>query len=214
MKNIGIIRNTALAGGIGSALFVIVFTVEGCLRPGYSALSNYISALSLGARGWVQITNFVISGVLMLVFSRGISIAFRNEKRSQAGPVLLGIVSAGMFLSGPFVMDAAGTPVAGASVHGLVHGITGSIVFLLFPISCLVCYRGLRAQPHRQAFGTWTLATGILLTITLIIFICATKIPGLHIIDSHWFGLLQRMVLIPFMFWVFTFAVALYKKPC
>jgi len=214
LKNIRIIQYTSLAGGIGSALFVIVFTVEGCLRPGYSTLSTYVSALSLGPRGWVQITNFIVSGILMLVFSRGIAIAFRNEKRPQAGPVLLGIVSAGMFLSGPFLMDATGTPLAQASVHGLVHGSTGSIVFLLMPVSCLVCYRGLRTGPNRQAFGTWTLITGMLLTITLTIFICATKIPGLQMIDSHWFGLLQRLVLIPFMFWVFTFAVQLYKNPC
>ncbi len=176
--------------------------------------SNYVSALSLGPRGWVQITNFMVSGIFMLVFSRGVSIVFRNENRSQAGPVLLGIVSAGMFISGPFVMDPAGTLPAQASLHGLVHGITGSIVFLLFPTSCLVCYRAMRTRPHRKAFATWTLIIGILLATTLIIFISATKIPGSQFIDTHWFGVLQRLVLIPFMFWVFTFAVALYKRPC
>jgi hypothetical protein len=206
------IRYTALAGSIGSALFVIVFTVEGWLRADYNALSTYVSALSLGPRRGVQISNFMVSGILMLVFSRGVAIAFRKEKRSQAGPVLLGIVSAGMFLSGPFVMDSMGTLPARASVHGLVHGITGSIVFLLMPISVLVCYRPLRTEPRWHTFSSWTLAMGILLTITLIIFTCATKIPASHIIDSHWFGLLQRMELIPFMFWVFTFAVALYKE--
>ena len=52
---------------------------------------------------------------------------------------------------------------------------------------------------------------GVLLTIALIIFTCATKIQAAHIIDSHCFGLLQRLELIPFMFWIFTFGVALYK---
>ena len=147
------IKYTALAGSFGSALFVIVFMVEGWLRPGYSTLSTYVSALSLGPRGWVQISNFIVSGILMLVFSRGVANAFKKEKRSQAGPVLLGIVSAGMFLSGPFVMDPMGTLPAQASLHGLVHGITGSIVFLLMPVSCLVCYRRLRIEPGWHAFS-------------------------------------------------------------
>ena len=207
------IRNAALAGSVGSALFVIVFTVEGWLRPGYNALSTYVSALSLGARGGVQITNFIVSGILMLVFSRGVAVAFRKQKRLQAGPLLLGIVSAGMFLSGPFVMDPMGTPTAQASVHGLVHGILGGIVFLLMPVSCLVCYRRLRTEPHWHTFSRWTLAMAMLLTITLTLFTCATKIPAVHILSSAWFGLLQRLVLIPFMFWVFTLGVALYKKP-
>ena len=213
MKNTRIIQYAALAGILGSALFVIVFTVEGFLRPGYNTLSTYVSALSLGSRGWVQISNFIVSGVLMLVFSRGVAIAFRKEKRPQPGPVLLGIVSAGMFLSGPFVMDPMGTLPAQATAHGLVHSILGGIVFLLMPVSVLVCYRRLCTEPRWQTFGKWTLITGILLALTLTIFTCATKIPALQIVCCPWFGLLQRFVLIPFMFWVFTFAVALYRKP-
>ncbi len=131
MKNKKIIKFAALAGSIGSALFVITFTIAGWSRPDYDAISTYVSALSLGPRGGVQITNFIVSGMLMMVFSRGVAIAFRKENRSQTGPVLLGIVSAGMFLSGPFVMDPMGTPPAQASVHGLVHSILGGIVFLL-----------------------------------------------------------------------------------
>ena len=213
MNNNKTTHYAALAGSIGSSLFVMVFTVEGWLRPGYNALSTYVSALSLGPRGAVQICNFIVSGILMLVFSRGVGIAFRAEKRSNAGPVLLAIVSAGMLISGPFVMDPMGTLPAHATVHGLVHGITGSIVFLLMPISVLVVSRRLRIEAGWRTFSNWTLAMGILLSITLIIFTCATKVAAMHLIGSDWFGLLQRLVLIPFMFWVFTLGVALYKNP-
>ena len=212
MKQNSIIRNTALAGIFGSALFVMVFTIEGWLRPGYDACSMYVSALSLGPRGVVQITNFIVSGLLMLIFGRGLAIAFRKANTSQAGPVLLTIVAAGMFLSGPFVMDPAGTPPAQATVHGLVHGIVGSVVFVLMPISVLVCYRRLRSEPGWRTFSRWTLAAGVILTTTLAFFISATKVPMWHIIGSEWYGVLQRLVLIPFMFWVFTLGIALYVK--
>ncbi len=48
----------AWAGIIGPALFVAVFIIEGLLRPDYNAFSTYVSALSLGPRGWIQIVKF------------------------------------------------------------------------------------------------------------------------------------------------------------
>jgi hypothetical protein len=109
-------------------------------------------------------------------------------------------------------MDPMGTPPAQASVHGLVHGILGGIVFLLMPISCMVFYRRLRTEPSWQSFSKWTLVMGILLIATLTLFTFATKIPSLQIVFSDWFGLLQRLVLIPFMFWVFTLGLTMYRK--
>ena len=203
---------TALAGIIGPTLFVIVFTIAGLLRPGYNALSTYVSALSLGADGGIQIANFIVSGALMLVFARGVAIEFKKEKISQAGAWQLAIIATGILLSGPFVMDPMGTLQAQASVHGLVHGILGGIVFLLMPISCMVFYRHLRTEPKWQTFSKWTLTMGIILIATLTLFTFATKIPSLQIIFRDWFGLLQRLVLIPFMFWEFTLGVALYLK--
>ena len=55
---------SAWAGMLGPALFVAVFSIEGALRPGYNALSTYVSALSLGPRGWIQIANFYLFGLL------------------------------------------------------------------------------------------------------------------------------------------------------
>jgi hypothetical membrane protein len=73
----------AWAGIIGPALFVSVFTIEGWLRPGYELLKMYISALSLGSRGWIQMANFIILGVLLFVFTRGVAAEFKTGKASQ-----------------------------------------------------------------------------------------------------------------------------------
>ena len=66
------------AGMIGPTLFVAVFTLEGWLRPGYNPLSMVVSELSLGPRGWIQITNFLMLGVLFLIFAPGF---FVNARR-------------------------------------------------------------------------------------------------------------------------------------
>jgi len=102
---------TAWAGMIGSALFIAVFTIEGLLRPGYNPLTMYISELSLGPRGWIQIANFVVYGILFLTFTWGIATEFKKGKSSKAGPILLTIIGVCFLLSGPFVMDPASTPV-------------------------------------------------------------------------------------------------------
>ena len=58
---------------IAPVLFVAVFTIEGSLRVGYDPISSYVSELSLGPRGWIQIANFVVFGALVLVFASGVA---------------------------------------------------------------------------------------------------------------------------------------------
>src|SRR4051812_15706279 len=109
------------AGIIGPVLFVSLVVIEGRLRVGYDSREMYISALSLGPRGWVQILNFVISGLLFLVFARGVA----AEAPSRVGPALLTIIALGYLLSGLFGMDPVGTS---RSIHGTVHHFIARIV--------------------------------------------------------------------------------------
>ena len=66
-------RLAGLAGVLGPSLFVVTFTVEGWFRPGYRATEMFISALSLGASGWIQIVNFIVLGTAFLLFTRGVA---------------------------------------------------------------------------------------------------------------------------------------------
>jgi hypothetical protein len=59
----------AWAGMIGSVIFAAIFTLEGCLRPGYNPLGMFVSELSLGPRGWIQIVNFIVFGALVFSLS-------------------------------------------------------------------------------------------------------------------------------------------------
>lgn len=76
------------AGIIGPTLFVAIFTFEGWLRPSYKPRGMVVSELALGPRGWIQRVNFVVFGVLSLVFTRGIAAEFQEGKASRAGPIL------------------------------------------------------------------------------------------------------------------------------
>jgi hypothetical protein len=74
------------AGLIGTTTFVAVFLGEGSLRPGYDPLSSYVSALSLGPRGFVQVANFIFFGTCLLCFTGGGAAAMPNGPASRSGP--------------------------------------------------------------------------------------------------------------------------------
>jgi hypothetical protein len=175
-------------------------------------MDMYVSALSLGSRGLIQIANFLVFGTSFLFFARAVGSEFKKRKVSQVGPILITIFAACLFLSGPFVMDPMNAPPSQMTVHGAIHGILGGISFLLMPISCFVFLRQFYQDLTWNSFAPWTLLMSILLSATLALFIFATKFPIGQSIFHDWFGLIQRIVLIPYMLWLFTFALAFYKR--
>jgi hypothetical protein len=202
----------AWAGMIGSALFIAIFTLESILRPGYNPLGMYVSELSLGPRGWIQITNFIIYGILFLTFTWGITAEFKIGKASKAGPILLAIIGACLLLSGPFVMDPANTLVESMSLGGTLHQLLGAIVFLLAPISCFVFWRRFRTDPNWRVLQWWTLIATVVIALAVVLL----RIGSTPLIDSgglvEWIGLIQRTALVTYVVWIFTFALVLYKR--
>jgi len=205
-------RLAAWAGMIGPALFVAVFAIEGWLRPGYEPLKTYVSALSLGPRGWIQIANFVILGLLLLVFSLAVATEFPTGKASRAGPILLAIISTLFVVSGPVVMDPTGTPLDQVTTHGTIHGLAGGMIFILMPVTCFVFLRRFRADPDWRFLRWWTLALGIIIAAAVILLTVASKTPGAQNVFGDWLGLIQRAIIVPFMLWVFIFALGIHRR--
>lgn len=205
-------RIATWAGIIAPALFVAVFTIEGWLRPGYEPLKTFVSTLSLGPRGWVQMVNFLVFGVLFLVFTRSVAAEFQTGKASRGGVTLLTIIALCYLFSGPFVMDPTGTPLNQATIHGTLHGIFGGIVFLLMPISCFVYLRRFLIDPNWQSLKGWTLLLGTISAVGVILLTISTKLPNIANIFKDWLGLIQRTAIVPFMVWLFIFALELNRR--
>jgi hypothetical protein len=70
-------------GAIGGPLFVIAFLVEGAIRADYNVLRHPVSSLALGEGGWMQIVNFIVTGLLMLAFAVGLRRALRPRGGSS-----------------------------------------------------------------------------------------------------------------------------------
>ena len=207
----------------GSAVYLCVFTIEGWLRPDYNAASMFISELSLGPWGWVQIVNFMIFGLALLVFAISVALEFGGEARTaRVGVTLLVIMGISMLASGPFVID----PVAGAgpiidpvavaphqmSFHSKFHYALGTLFFLLAPATCF-CFAGYKRSskdPTLRAFRRWSFALGIVSVTGVVLFKLALLPPPSNPL-LPWRGLIQRATVIPFLVWLFIFGLMMLK---
>jgi hypothetical protein len=197
------------AGMIGPMFFVTVFTLEGWFRPGYNSLGMYVSELSLGSRGWIQIVNFIVFGLLFLIFTRAVANEFKDGKASKAGPILLTIIAFCFLISGPFITDPGTIFTYQMSWHGILHGIFGALVFSLAPISCFIFYRRFREDPKWQRLSKWTITACIIIVIA-VVFMKIGQIPSNPV--NAYVGLVQRIALVVYLSWIFTFALTLYKR--
>ena len=96
-----------------------------------------VSELSLGPRGWVQIVNFLLTGALLIVFGHTVTPYLRGGRAGAIGPILLQIIGLSLMASGPFVTDPSAL-FDQRTMHSLIHGIFGAVVFSLAPVTCFV----------------------------------------------------------------------------
>ena len=104
-------------GIIAPILFVATFTIEGLFRENYSQMKNFISELSIGNGGWIQIANFMTFGILFFIFSLKVFKEFRKRGLPLTGPKIFLIIAACYFFSGPFVTDPGTIFTQQKSIH-------------------------------------------------------------------------------------------------
>lgn len=82
-------RKLLVACGFAAPIvFVGTFLIEGATRPGYDAWAEFVSLLSLGSDGWMQVANFIASGWLLLGFSVAVFQAVRIGAAPKPAPIV------------------------------------------------------------------------------------------------------------------------------
>jgi len=197
---------------IGPVLFVAIFLLEGWLRPGYDPSRMFVSELALGARGWIQIANFFVYGVLLLLFARGVTAEFAGGPASRVGSSLLTLNAIRTIGVGLFVTDPAATPLQAMSWHGTLHLLLAVSAFVLWPLTCFVFYRRFRVDPAWQSLAGSTLCAGIATAgLSSLLIIGSTPLTSAPNALNAWFGLIQRASIITFAAWQFAIAWRLWQ---
>lgn len=208
-------------GAIGAPLFVVVFLIEGAvpaIRPaGYNPLRHPVSSLAIGPFGWVQVANFLVTGVLLLAFAVGLRPALRRHNGGiwaavLVGLIAIGLIGAGVFTADPFSGYPPGTPAvpvgAARTIHGVLHQAFSALVFLGLPAAC--CVVGYRlARSGRKWWACYSIGTAVA-------FLTGFVLAGLGFAQNPTFvcigGLLQRLTLIAGLAWITALALHLIRR--
>src|SRR5579859_674605 len=137
-------RLLLLCGAIAGPLFIFVLLVQDYTRPGFDPRLDLLSLLSLGDWGWVQIVNFILVGLLNLLYAVGLWRRLHPGRGGTWGPILIGAYGLGLILVGIFRTDPAngfppGVPTATQpSWHGAIHALGALFVFIMLSAALLV----------------------------------------------------------------------------
>ncbi|MCX4554385.1 DUF998 domain-containing protein (plasmid) [Streptomyces sp. NBC_01387] len=159
-----------LTGGIvAGPLFLGAGILQGLTRNGFDFTRNAISQLSLGTLGWIQVTSFLLTGILLTAAAVGVRRALRDEPGGTWAPRLIGVFGASFLLAGVFTADPgrgfpAGAPdTASLSWHGTIHMLSGTVGYLALCAAFLVLARYFSAQRHRG----WAIASRLMPIVVL-----------------------------------------------
>jgi hypothetical membrane protein len=212
------IRLLIACGAIGPILFILVFMVEGATRPGYSAWHNFVSDLSLSNQGWMQIANFLICGICVFCFARGLRQVFRSGKGGIWGPILLGVFGLSLIIAGFFVTDPslgyypAGTSSSTQTLHGTIHGANAPLAFGSLAIAIFVLAWRFASDPAWRSWALYTLVAGILLVGSFIACIVVAVLDQKGILLNAPTGLLERIAIIIGWGWIALLALRLLRQ--
>jgi hypothetical protein len=159
-------------GVLAGPFYVVVGLAQALTRGGYDLTRHDLSLLASGPLGWIQIADFVLSGLMTVAAAVGMHRSLRvlgGGRGSVWGPRLVagygvGLVGAGVFVADPMNGFPPGTPdgpPAVVTVGGIGHLVLGGLGFLCLIAACLV-FAGRFAAEERTGLAWFSRVTGVL----------------------------------------------------
>ncbi len=197
-------------GAIAGPIYVLASLAQALTRDGFDLTRHQWSLLSNGSLGWIQITNFVLTGLMVLAFAAGLRRALQPRRGGAWAPRLIGVYGVSLIGAGIFRADAAlgfppGTPDGATEVswHGMLHFVCGAVGFTCLIAACFVVASRF-ANQQRRDWATYSRATGVLL---LAGFVAVAVGAG-----AAWANVAFTVAVILVWTWVSAVAVHLYHQ--
>jgi hypothetical protein len=149
-------RRLLTCGILAGPVLLGVGLVQVFTRDGFDLDRHALSQLALGSWGFVQVVNFLVTGVLVIMAAHGLRAALGPGRAAVWGPGLLAWFGAGMLIAGVFVADPAygfpaGTPDGPGRIswHGALHGVGFAVAMVSWTAAMLVLTRAFAARGDR-----------------------------------------------------------------
>jgi hypothetical protein len=154
-------------GIIAGPIYVAVSLAQALSRDGFHLHTHAWSLLANGAFGWIQIANFVLTGLMTVAAAVGVRRGLAPGRARTWAPALIGAYGASLAAAGVFRADPAqGFPLGAPDVpavtwHGTLHFVFGGIGFLCLIVACFVL-AGRFAGEGRARLAWFSRGTGVL----------------------------------------------------
>jgi hypothetical protein len=143
-------------GVVAGPFYLALGLIQAFVRDGFDLSRHALSLLANGPGGWVQTTNFVLTGAMVIAAAVGFARVLRPESRA-AGWVLgvygVSMIAAAIFPADPVDGFPVGTPEGfptTISTTGLLHFAAGGAGFFALAVSCFVVGRALSRREYRS----------------------------------------------------------------
>ena len=155
-------------GVVVGPLYLLVGVAQGLLRSGFSFARHPLSVLANGDNGWVQTTNFALSGLMVIAAAIGVARAVGRPARATSWALAafgVGVALAAVFRADPVDGFPVGTPLGpptGISTMGLMHFLVSALAFICFGVSALLAAPVL-ARRGELAMSRVSFASGLVM---------------------------------------------------
>jgi hypothetical protein len=161
-------RRLLTCGLLAGPVYVGVSLIQALTRDGFDLTRHAWSLLSNGDLGWIQITNFLVTGALTIACAVGMRRVLAGQRGGTWGPLLIGVYGAGLIAAGLFTADPMdgfprGTPAgppSSVSWHGLLHLVSGAVGFLAMIGACFVFARRFAGR-QESGWAVYSALTGV-----------------------------------------------------
>ena len=168
-------RGLLTCGVIAGPLFVATAIAQILTRDGFDLRRHPLSLLSVGEHGWIQVTNFILAGILSILFSMGMARVLTDGPGSRWGPRFCALFGIGLVIGGIFTADPAlGFPVGAPegypshlTSHAIVHAFAPPLAFLSLIGGLLVIARRFAAEGLRRTAVVSRIAAAVCLVLSV-----------------------------------------------
>ncbi len=189
---------------VGIVLFVLLEVIVQLLPPHYNPISQSESDLAVGPYGFLMALNFVIAGVLDLLFLVAFMRVIPKQAQSRSGLILLGFAAICKLIIAFAATDLTSRP---HTIHGTIHAIVALVSFFCAALGELLLARALRHDstvrlPQRFLVGlaSVTLVWSLIVIVTVVV---STQI-------GVW-GLLERIATSLSFLWILIVSLGLWS---